>query len=197
MNIPALPDKKKLIADKIYSTWWWEIELDHAHSRNYNKDVHTFFGYSKFQGHDEAKDKVQMLMRKILMLATNGYFERSKWIIIYKRGGTLINKQQDGIMCTLFPKRFEIPIDKIGKMPRITKFLTDLYQCLESGKNIQHLLPKAQITFSKDEIFEISRHNFPSQIHLYTWAEQKIKDGHSFMQVQSFVAKYIEKRPFQ
>ena len=196
MNTQTQTEKTKLQADKIYSTWWWEIELDHSHRRNYNKNVKTLFGYSKFQGHDEAKDKTQMLMRKILMLATNGYFERSKYIYIYKRGGTMIMKSQDIKICTLLPKKFDIPIENIGKMPKIIKFLTDLYEYMNTGKNIQHLLPKAAPTFSKDEYFDISRYNFSSQMHLYAWAEQKIKDGNSYLQVQSFVAKYMDKKIF-
>lgn len=183
-------------ADKIYSTWWWEIELDHSHPRNYNPKVTTLYGYSKLQGHDEARDKTQMLMKRIIMLATNGYFERSKYIIIYKRGGNLINKSQDRIVCTLLPKQFNIPVENIGKMPKMTKFLTDLYDHLATGKNIKNLLPKADEKFSKDEYFNIDRYNFQTQAHLYMWAEQKVKDGHSFGQVQSFVAKYISKKSF-
>jgi len=57
-------------------------------------------------------------------------------------------------------------------------------------------LPKAAPTFSKDEYFDISRYNFSSQMHLYAWAEQKIKDGNSYLQVQSFVAKYMDKKIF-
>jgi len=183
-------------ADKIYSTWWWEIELDHSHPRNYNPKVTTLTGYSKLQGHDEAKDKTQTLMKRIIMLATNGYLDRCKYIIIYKRGGNLINKSQDRIICTLLPKRYDIPIENIGKMPIITKFLADLYDHLSTGKNIKNLLPPSPQKFSKDEYFDIARHNFPSQAHLYAYAEQKIKDGHPYPQVQAFVAKYLEQKLF-
>lgn len=183
-------------ADKIYSTWWWEIELDHKHPRNYNPKVTTLTGYSKLQGHDEAKDKAHVLMKRVIMLATNGYFERSKYIIFYKRGGNLINKSTDKIMFTTYPKTFEIPVYNVGKMPRLTKFLIDLYDHLAKGKEIKNLLPPANDKFSKDDYFDITRHNFQTQAHLYAYAEQKIKDGHNFLQVQSFVAKYLEQKTF-
>jgi len=186
--------------DKIYSTYWWEIVLDHAHPRNYNPNVKQLTGYSKLQGHDEMKDKEMLLMKRILMLATNGYLDaapnRVKYIAIYKRGGTLILKNQDDIICTLLPRDFEMRIADVGKHPKVVKFLKDLYDHLKTGKNIQNLLPKEQEKFSKDEYFDITRYNFPSQSHLYLWAERKIQDGHSFLQVQSFVAKYLERKPF-
>lgn len=196
METHTAPAQRKLQADKIYSTFWWEIELDHRHPRNYNYKVTQLTGYSKFQGHDEAKDKAQMLMRKVLMLATNGYLERSKYIIVYKRAGNLVNKKQDRILFTLQPKTFVIPPENIGKIPKLAEFLIKLYDHITTGRNITHLLPKPEATFSKDEYFDVSRHNFPTQIHLYTFAEQKIKDGHSFLQVQGFVAKYLEQKPF-
>lgn len=196
MEIQTQTVKIKPPADKIYSTWWWEIELDHNHPRNYNPKVTTLTGYSKMQGHDEAKDKTQTLMKRILMLATNGYLDRCKYIIIYKRGGNIINKSSDKIICTLFPKKFDIPIENIGKMPKTTKFLTDLYDHLATGKNIKNLLPKSEVKFSKDDYFDISKHDFTTQAHLYSYAEQKIKDGHAYGQVQSFVAKYLEQKIF-
>lgn len=183
-------------ADKLNSTYWWEINLDHRHPRNYNYKVETLSGYSKFQGHDEAKDKVEMLQRKILMLATNGYFERSKYILIYKRAGTFINKSSDKLLLTLLPKDYILPTENVGKMPKTVIFLSKLYDCIKTGKEIKYLLPKPRSTFNKDEFFEIERYNFPSRIHLYAWAEQKIKDGHSFLQVQNFVVKYSEQKTF-
>lgn len=189
----SMETKPKLQWDKINSTWWWEIELDHSHARNYNRNVQMITGYSKAQGHDEAKDKIQMLMRKILMLATNGYFERCKYIIIYKRAGQLVDKKRDKIMFTLFSKDYKLPAENIGQTPELVTFLTKLYDHIREGKEIKYLLPKPKAEFSKDDYFRIERHSFPSKIHLYHWAEKMIKDGHSFLQVQSFVVKYIER----
>lgn len=185
--------KQNLIADKIYSTYWWEIYLDHNHERNWNKKVEMLTGYSKFQNHDEAKDKNQMLMTKVLMLATNGYFERCKYIIMYKRIGNLVDKSKDKIIFTLKPKDYILPTENIGQNPELVTFLTNLYDHIKTGKNIRNLLPKSQAKFSKDEYFQIERHSFPSHRHLYNWAEKMIKDGHSFLQVQNFVVKYTEK----
>lgn len=192
-NLKSMETKSNLQWDKINSTWWWEIQLDHSHVRNYNTRVQMITGYSKAQGHDEAKDKMQMLMRKILMLATNGYFQRSKYIIIYKRAGQLVDKQRDQIMVTLLPKDYKLPPENIGQTPELVSFLTKLYDHIRDGKDVNYLLPKPRAEFSKDEYFQIERHSFPSRKHLYNWAEKMIKDGHSFLQVQSFVIKYIEK----
>ena len=196
MTTQAQARKVQLQADKINSTWWWEIELDPTHKRNYNPNVTHLYGYSKFQGHDEAQDKDQMLMRKIVMLATNGYLNRSRQITVYRRGTNLINKQADPIVCVLYAGDFGIPANQVGNFPALVSFLRKLYDQLLAGGDVKYLLPKVTATYSKDEIFDITRHKFPSQGHLYAWAEQKIKDGHSYVQVQNFVVKYLERKPF-
>lgn len=188
--------KVQLVPDKIYSTWWWIMELDPSHPRNFNPKVTHLTGYSKFQGHDEARDKDYLLMSKILMLATNGYLKRTRKIEIYKREGNLILKNQDRQYFELYPLDFGIPQQVLGALPSVTSFLHKLYDHIRTGKDIKALLPKREKTFSKDEIFDIDRHNFKSQGHLYSWAEQKIKDGHAYLQVQSFVVKYLQRKPF-
>lgn len=188
--------KTNLIADKIYSSFWWKIELDSNNPRNYNRNVQTLTGYSKFQGHDEAKDKIQMLMRKIIMLATNGYLDCSTDIIIYKRMGELIDKKRDIELVTLFRKDYNMPIENIGKNPELVEFLKKLYSHIRDGIKVDNILPRPRAQFNKDEYFEITRHNFSTHAHMYSWAEKMIKDGHSFLQVQNFIVKYLEKKPF-
>lgn len=41
-------ENKKLIPDKLYSTYWWVANLDPNHSGNYNPNVTVIHGYSKF-----------------------------------------------------------------------------------------------------------------------------------------------------
>ena len=94
------------------------------------------------------------------------------------------------------PRDFTMDITDIQLYPGLVKFLKDLYDYLKTGKNIQNLLPKDEIKFSKDQYFDINRYNFPSRSHLYAWAEQKIKDGHAFAQVQNFVYKYTQNKSF-
>ncbi len=186
--------------DKIYSTYWWEIELDHRHPRNFSPKVTTLTGYSKLQGHDEAKDKNTLLMKRVYMLAANGYLDanpnRVKYITIYKRSTVMINKNADPQILYLMPRDFEMKLTDTQLYPGLVKFLKDLYDYLKTGKDIRNLLPKDAEKFSKDQYFDITRYNFPSRMHLYTWAEKMIKDGHSFAQVQSFVYKYTQNKIF-
>ena len=46
-------EKQKLTPDKLYSTYYWVINLDSKHSEN-NPSVPVMHGYSKFNGHDES-----------------------------------------------------------------------------------------------------------------------------------------------
>lgn len=91
--------------DKINSSYWWHIKLDATNPKNFVPEI---FGYSKAQQHDEAKDKQQLLMRKIIMLHTNDYLHRCTCIDIYKRTGFAVNKKQDQLYLSLTPKAYSI-----------------------------------------------------------------------------------------
>jgi len=188
--------ENKLIADKMYSTYWWIITLDHQHPENYNENVKEITGYSKFQGHDEAQDKRQMLMRKCVMLAQHGYIQRCKRIEVYARDPreAIINKKTSMLLFTMYPKDFRLEPEYL-KIYVWVKFLNDFYLAMRNGGDVTYLLPKPKATFSKDEFFDVSKHTFRTSAHLQTYCAKMVRNGHPFDQVTGFYHKYIEKFP--
>jgi len=190
------------LSDKIYSTYFWIIALDPTHEKNYNPNVTEITGYSKMQGHDETKDKAQLLMARIVMLFTRGYFERGTHIDFYMRQGELMNKSNCRHLVTLRRKDFELDESLIASRQLyqnfvdkgLLKFLNDFYDCVAHGKNVKYLLPKKSKLFNKDDYFD------PAKVHesmkikthqsLYAYSEMLIKNGHAFDAVMNFIKKY-------
>lgn len=191
-------DKKsqaELTADKIDATYWWVMKLDPTHPENApNKEEIT--GYSKFQGHDEARDKIQLLLRKILMLVTNGYLERSNSIQIYRRKGEFVNKKEDDLILTLFPDQCKL--EKIimnAEHHPVALFLQRLYDRIVNNKPVDFLLPKRNPIFKKAEYLDVNKVTLKNQIALDNYCIRLVKNGHSMSEVIAFRERYMKKHP--
>ena len=198
-------EKEQFISDKLYSTYWWTIKLDPHHPGNYNRNVTEIHGYSKRVGHDEAKDKAELLMKKIIMLHSHGYFERGKFIIISMKDGEFLNKSNTRTLLSLAKKDYKIHPDCISDKlfyedffikKGVLDFLTRFYDCVSNGKDIKFLLPKSRATFSKDDYLNVSKQSFQTRKQLYAYCERMIKNGHPYEAVISFQRKYEDTKSF-
>ena len=197
-------EKQKFVSDKIYSTFYWVINLDPRHFGN-NPNVNVIHGYSKSCGHDEAKDKALLLMRKILMLHSNGYFGRSKNIIFYMKHGDFLDKSSARILFSLTKRDYKIHPECISDKKfyeeffikkEVQNFLTRFYNCIFNNEDVKYLLPKAKATFSKDDYLNVDKQKFQNQAQLYAYCEKMIKNGHPFDAVMGFLHKYLETKSF-
>jgi len=193
------PQKKEFTApnvihwDKISSSYYWQMKMNMQHPKNYVPEI---WGYSKAIGHDEAKDRQQMLMRKILMLHTNNYLERSHEINIFKRAGSAVNKKDDPLYLILRPFEYSIAYDPLLKQFEFIKFLDDFYTLIREKKSPKFLLPKSKATFSKDDYLNIDIQQARignDENKLNTYCAQLVRNGHSFTAASSFALKYKEK----
>lgn len=186
------------IADKSNSTYWWNMELNTAHPGN-NPAVTHMTGYSKFQGHDEARDKEYLLYAKIIMLVEHGYTARSKKISIHWKRGALINKISDPVLLELYPRDFFIPIELLKKKQYqdLQIFVDKVYTCIRDNKPVKFLLPKRKAQFSKDDYFDITKLHFHNNEQLQKYCTRLINNGHPFDQVHNFYLKYTEVKPFK
>jgi hypothetical protein len=197
-------EKIKLTPDKLYSTYYWVINLDPRHAIN-SPNVLVFHGYSKFSGHDEAKDKAMLLMKKIIMLHSNGYLGRSRSIIFYMKRGDFLDKSNAIILFSLTKRDFKIHpeciLDKTFYSDFFTKkgilnFLNRFYDCLLNNKEVKHLLPIQKATFSKDDYLNVEIQTFSSHKQLHAYCQRMINNGHPFEAVMNFMLKYLERKPF-
>jgi hypothetical protein len=194
MQKPKSPNERPP-ADKLYSTYWWIIVLDSRHPDN-NPNGITMHGYSKFQGHDEMFDKEMLLLKKILMLAQHGYVKKCQEIEIFWRAGNFVDKKNDEKMLTLYPRSFIL--EKRFMQPKFLKlqtFLTKLYDAIAHGKQIDNLLPKRKINFTKDDYIDVNKWFFKSKAQLSTHCTRLIQNKHPFDAVINFREKYLEKYP--
>lgn len=198
-------ENKKMNPDKIYSTFWWEMKLDLNHPQNYSQRVKDMTGYSKIAGHDEAKDKAELLMKKIVMLNSRGYFEKSTLIIFYMRQGNFLNKSASVELLRMNKKDYLV--NEVCKSDRtfytdffikrgVLNFLTRFYDFKTSGKDVKYLLPNFKPKFSKEDFFDVSKHNFKTRKHLYAYGEKLHKDGHPYEAIMHFQRKYELDKPF-
>ena len=183
--------EKKYIADQSNCTYWWIIYLKPEFRTN--PAVQTITGYSKFQNEAEAKDKIQCLCYKILMLNKHNYIDKSTHIEIYKKLSPLPNRTNDRHLITIKPTHYEIPSVLLGQMPQpLKKFLDEFYKAKTQNKTVENLVPLAKKE-SKDDLFILSKHNFKNVMELYTWCEKQISNGESKIMVEHFYNKYLTK----
>ncbi|MES2131996.1 MAG: hypothetical protein V4506_06565 [Bacteroidota bacterium] len=198
-------ENKKKNQDKIYSTFYWEMKLDKNHPANYSQKVDNMTGYSKYAGHDEAKDKAELLMRKIIMLHSNGYFEKTILITIYMRQGNFLDKSNSIELIKMNKKDYLI--NDVCKSDQsfyndffikrgVLSFLTRFYDFKALGKDVQYLLPNFKPKFSKEDYFDISKHNFKTRKHLYEYCNKLVNNGHPYEAVMHFQRKYELNKPF-
>lgn len=190
--------------DKIYSTYWWEMELDPNHPHNSSK-VKLMTGYSKYEGHDEAMDKLELFMKKIIMLHSNGYFDKSKFIIFFMRVGNLLDKSNCRTLLWMNKEDYKIN-DEIKFDTKFYKyffieggvldFLNRFYDYTKNNKDVKFLVPSKKVKFSKDDYLDVTKQNFVSRRHLYAYGEKMIKNGHPYDAVMNFQIKYEQNKPF-
>ena len=182
--------------DTLMSTYWWVMILDGNHPQN-NPRVPFMHGYSKFQYHDEAKDKLHMLMRKIQMLVNNGYHLRAKQIIIHKRAGDIIDKSRDPVIVVLYKGDFSIGNEFVSDknyLP-LSIYLRKLYAGIRNKEDVSNLLPKRRASFSKDDYLDVNKHVFNSINQLDHYCLKLAANAHPPGAILNFKIKYLEKYP--
>lgn len=193
---------KAFESDKIHSTYWWVIKLDHSHQANYNKEVKEITGYSKSIGHDEARDKAILIMKKIVMLHSHAYFDKSLYILIYMRCGEILDKSDSILLFKLMKTDYEISKECMSDQNFYQKFIIErgviiflkrFYEYIANKKDIKSLIPNTRTYKSKDEYFDIAKQRFHSRIQLHIYCEKLIKSGHPYGVVTHFVKMYEEK----
>ena len=196
--------KDEFQSDKIYSTFWWIITLDPKHPSNYNPNVKEIHGYSKRIGHDEARDKGALLMKRIIMLHSRGYFEKSRNIKIYMKRGDLLNKENSQPLLKLQKQDYEISSECLSDKKMfeeffikkgIQRFLNKFYESIKEGKDVNYLRPNFN-KYSKDDLFKTENYNFRTKAQLWAWGEKMIRNGHPPELVMNFTRKYLETRTF-
>lgn len=186
--------KFKATADKANCTYWWRIYLDRSHPQN-NSNIETMDGYSKFQNHDEAKDKDDVLMAKCEMLYKNGYLKRATHIEIYLKRAPMPSVNEDILIITLFPDDYKLsPIYLKNIDSRMQKFLHNFYNAIKGNRPAMGLRPLKDKNKTVVDEFDISIYNFKTHSELYAKAEQFISLGRAPGRVQDFVRRYEETR---
>ena len=151
-------------------------------------------GYSKFIGDAECIDRVNTLMSKIEFLMINWIDRSTKIEIFRKEIGRDARDKFDPIVITLYPNDCMIPVENIPKIPQdLRLFLESIYKNKKAGLNLKGLRSAPDHTFSKDSIFEFSKHNFTRLIDLLSWCELQIANGFPRPQVENFYRNYSSK----
>lgn len=183
------------IADKPNCTYWWRIYLDPSHPVN-KSGLNTMDGYSKFQNHDEAKDKDDVLMAKCEMLYKNGYLKRATHIEIFLRRAPMPSADEDILILTLYPTDYKLSHLYLKNINwRMQQFLHNFYNAIKGNRPVFGLRPlKNKKSANAVDEFDIAIYNFKTHAELYAKAEQFISLGRAPGQVQDFVRKYTESR---
>lgn len=196
--------KQEFKSDKLNSTYWWIIKLDPNHPENYNENVKEITGYSKREGHDEARNKSELLKKKVLMLHSRGYFEKSTKITFYLRNGEFLDKNNSIMLIELTKKDYginnRIYSDKefynaIYKKSGLILFLDRFYHAISNNGDLKELLPDSKPKGSKDDLFDVAKHYFHTRKQLYTYCQKLIDNKHPYEAVMNFQRKY-EQRNF-
>jgi hypothetical protein len=190
----------KTHADKLFSSFYWEIELDPTNPLN--KGAITLHGYSKEQNRAENRDKTQLLCNIILRINKAGYFNRFKEWRIYKRVGEFINKDVDNLFLIMYADTYKIADCKSNEpktreqYQRIIKFLSDFYDA-RAGKEVKNLLPQREnvFNFSTEELLDPRRVKFQSLKDLYAYCSKLISNGVAFGRVDHFKAQVMQINP--
>lgn len=126
--------KSPQVADKINSSYWWEMEM-HDDQR-----VKFMTGYSKFEGFNEARNTDDVLAGRVEMLYKNGYMLNTRCITIYKRIGAICNRELDQVVLIITPTNWEYR----GGSFNMEVFLTNFRNRIEQGIAPKiHLRPTA------------------------------------------------------
>lgn len=129
--------------DEIHSTYWWKGYYLPGEKKLF------FKGYAKKYGHNEAKDKEYLLIKKVLMLQQHGYIEKTSKIEIHKRIGACC-MANDPIILTLHRDSF-IMGDEILTNKTIYKDLKAIYENRSGAAQPAYVISKPkEINISTD-----------------------------------------------
>lgn len=187
-----IKQKSAIKWDMMYSTFYWKIHLDPNYEWNGQRNFQPWlFGYSKVCFQSEAEDKDYLLRKKIFNLFTNSYFKKMLKIEIWMRVDPIVDKKRDPKILILYPKHFDIPEDNYDyTYKRHGNFLHEFYDCLNAGKSVEHLQPKANNSVNKDEWLNIHKWNFSDVKALWAHANRLIYNGHPEGAVKHFMSEY-------
>ena len=189
-----MENKKKFfgIPDKPNCTIWWIIYLDPKNPQNTASEMH---GYSKFQNHDEAKDKNDIIMAKCEMFYKAGYLNRATHIEIYARKAPMPSKNDDPLIITLYRDDYQLSEYYLKKIDwRVRKFLQSYYDAIKGGRPALGLRPLKDKEKASIDDFDVNLYNFRTYGELYTQADKLISLGHPPGRVEAFIAEYIRKK---
>lgn len=150
------PIKKKpdFIADKVDSTYRWEIYLTNGKILD---------GYSKSQNRAENQDKEALLLGCLTRLLNNGYLDKSFQLLFYRR--EFLHRSQDTPILQLNDEDFE-PFDILKLQLPITEFLERVYKARKlkkSGLDYKEFLPKPKpFRHTEENDFLHSKTRFPT-----------------------------------
>lgn len=174
--------------DTIYSSFYWQINLNRAHEFN---TAEKLTGYSKRVGESENQNKDLLLKRKIVNLLLNGYFNRMNSIEIFQRTEFCIDKKRDPKIIILYPTHFDLPeLNKELILKKYGAWLKQLYDFIQQKKDVRDLLPANKKPVSKEEFLNINRYHFTSVAQLYSHAARLLVNGHAEGQVNHFINSY-------
>jgi len=180
--------------DMMHSTYYWLMHFDMNHPQN---SVPTMTGYSMFDGHPEPRDKMQLLMKKIIMLQTTreGYLQKSDRIEIFGKRGEILVKNQSIHLVTLRRKDCTIENDKLKQNAPFVLFLDKFYRMLKTGENVRSLIPHADTKWSKDDYLKPEKQYARigvDEMKLNVYCTRLMANGHSFAAANAFCNKYKE-----
>lgn len=196
--MPKIIGKKIVRADQINCSYWWIMKLNPHDNRN---SINLLYGYSKFKNDAEAKDKIDCLCKRIKMLNQKEWIDKSLQIDIYKKLGAYPDIKTDRHLITLYKNDYKIPIEIAFKMPtELKNYLNALYE--ERAKqpegakhiiNLDHLDKAQNFNYSKDNLYDLSKHFFKRIKDLHDWCLKQIESGENKEVVMNFYRNYSAK----
>jgi len=184
MNNSSIPTQPGFKADVNRSTYRWKIYL----TNNY-----SFYGYSKKEGKEEVKDKVKLLMRKIIMLKNKNYFDHTRTIRIEIFQRTQLGEYNE-LLCTLYPFHVALADNlKFNTNPKVQDFLKMFYDLVRTGNIAQ--LDYSYVGYSnikEEDIYRMFAGRFKNIDELQKYCNELIIQGHVAERVQHFQRQYKE-----
>lgn len=135
--------KFKFVGDRLNASFRSEIYLN---------DGKILDGYSKHINHDEPKDREKCLVGFVSRLITNGYIQKSQYIVFYTNLN--IGKDRDSILVELTPKSVTLS-NEAELMLDLSNFLNNVYLRILDGQSFDEVRPTNRKSFSPD-LFKIA-----------------------------------------
>lgn len=200
-KIPSSPtpsfSQDRIPWDKINCTYWWSFYPDTSHKKWF-RPIEEGCGYSKKQGHNEAKDKNQLLISKIIMLCKNEYIQSCRMVIINKRPIVKSLHLSDDQQIVVFKDRGKLVAWNnyiYTNLPKdIVQHLLNIGEMISSGnaKGVEFYMPhkKPEAVLQQDS--EAKKNTFKTAEHVLSWAEYEVtKKGKPFKETYEFCNQYI------